>query len=116
MPKATSVRGLTELELFVIISLAYEPKHLYAVMNEIEKRLGYKFAYPSIFERARALVDRGDLEQIGTTVVNGRNRRIFAVTELGMNALYQAEYRLLQLTNWLGDARSRLAERSQKNV
>ena len=77
---------LTPVVFEVLIALAEQPRHGYAVMQEIETRSGTRLRAGTLYRAIDRLVTRGYIEEVMTTAPpegeDGR-RRYYQLTKLG---------------------------------
>ena len=90
---------LTEVTYFILISLAPEPRHGYAIMKDVRQLSHGRITLSTgtLYGALKRLLDQGWIARDGASheTVNGRQRKAYRLTELGQNIL-QAEVQRLQ--------------------
>jgi PadR family transcriptional regulator PadR len=83
--------GLTESSLLVLASVA-SPNHGYGVMQEVHAASGGAIDVSSatVYATLERFVADGLVVEVGSEVVNGRNRRYYVMTDAGA-AVLEAE-------------------------
>lgn len=103
----TSDHGpLTNLALHVLVALAPEPRHGYAVILDIEERTGGELRVRSgtLYVTLQRLVEEGLIEEAPAEPGADARRRYYALTPAGRAA---AEAEIGRLGRLVGDARRR---------
>jgi DNA-binding PadR family transcriptional regulator len=88
---------LTPLSLAVLLSVANEPLHGYAVLKALETRPGPRLVggAGSLYAALQRMVDEGLLAEVDAEGDDARRRRAFAITTFG-RAVARAEMKRLQ--------------------
>ena len=82
---------LTEATFFILLSLAPQPKHGYAIMKDVralsENRVSLSTG--TLYGALKRLLERGWIERQEEPVFNndGRERKAYAITDLGSRIL-----------------------------
>lgn len=93
---------LTETSFFILLSLATAPKHGYAIMKEVETMSEARvvLATGTLYSALRRMLDDGWIERLeDTPVINGRERKLYRLTEYGRSILQAEIDRLRKLIN-----------------
>ena len=91
---------LREATFFIMLSLASEPKHGYAIMKEVEalSEARVLLSTGTLYGALKRLLDDGWIERTDDTGSNnGRPRKIYALTRLGRRVLDAEVERLRNL-------------------
>lgn len=77
---------MNELSFLVLTALADEPRHGYAILREVESLTGGATApqVATLYRTVDRLAADGRIEEHGTEVVDGRFRRSYRLTEVGV--------------------------------
>lgn len=90
---------LTEATFFIMLSLAAEPKHGYAIMQEVESLSDARVALSTgtLYGVLKRLLEQGWIERVDDAADNAtdRPRKTYALTDLGRRIL-DAEVARLQ--------------------
>jgi PadR family transcriptional regulator PadR len=86
LPMPTS---MSEATYFVLVSLANEPGHGYAITQRAEQLSGgrVRLTAGTLYGALDRLTEQGLLTITGEEVVSGRTRRYYALTDAGRGAL-----------------------------
>ena len=91
---------LTETTLFILLSLAPQPKHGYAIMKEAERlsRGRVRLSTGTLYGAIKRLLKQGWIERAEEAggEENGRSRKAYRLTNLGQRIL-EAEMERLQV-------------------
>ena len=81
------------LDMIVLAALCASPAHGYAVIEEIRRRSGQAFNLPegTVYPALHRLEAAGLLSAKWTTAENGRQRKVYALTRRGRNALAERQ-------------------------
>jgi DNA-binding PadR family transcriptional regulator len=93
---------LTETSFFILLSLAAAPKHGYAIMKEVEAMSEARvvLATGTLYSALRRMLDDGWIERLaGNPVIEGRERKLYQLTEYGRQILQAEINRLGKLIN-----------------
>lgn len=93
---------LTETSFFILISLATAPKHGYAIMKEVEAMSDARvvLATGTLYSALRRMLEDGWVNRIeDRSVVGGRERKLYQLTEHGRRILEAETTRLRNLVN-----------------
>ena len=93
---------LTETSFFILVSLATAPKHGYAIMKEVEAMSETRvvLATGTLYSALRRMLDDGWIERLGDdSVITGRERKLYQLTEHGRRILEAEIDRLRKLVN-----------------
>jgi DNA-binding PadR family transcriptional regulator len=98
---ARSQLPLTEATFFIVLSLASEPKHGYAIMKEVEglSEARVLLSTGTLYGALRRLLDDGWIARAdgGESNEGGRRRKVYALTRLGRRVLEAEVERLRDL-------------------
>jgi len=90
---------LTEVTYFILLSLASEPKHGYAIMKEVELLSGERviMSTGTLYGALKRLLDQGWIIRSNndTEKSSGREKKVYSLTTLGTHIL-DAEIRRLE--------------------
>ncbi len=90
---------LTEVTLFILLSLAPQPNHGYAIMMEVDtlSRGRVRLSTGTLYGAIKRLLEQGWIERVGKDEgkKNGRIRKSYQLTDLGRRIL-KAETERLQ--------------------
>jgi DNA-binding PadR family transcriptional regulator len=80
---------LTETTLFILLSLAPGPNHGYAIMKDVEGLSGGRInlSTGTLYGAIKRLLESGWIERVQQPEPNGRDRKAYALTELGRTVL-----------------------------
>jgi DNA-binding PadR family transcriptional regulator len=89
--------GLRESTFLVLVALAGSPLHGYALLNEIETLSGGRLRQrtSSLYASLERLLKDGLIADAGSEIVDGRLRRLFALTADGRALLGAESQRML---------------------
>jgi PadR family transcriptional regulator, regulatory protein PadR len=89
-------KTLTETSYFVLASLVDGPKHGYAIVKAASELSGgvLKMPVATVYFTLDKLATLGFIEQTNEEIVDGRARRVFALTESGSGAVEAETQRL----------------------
>ena len=93
---------LTETSFFILLSLAVTPKHGYAIMKEVEtiSEARVVLATGTLYSALRRMLDDDWIERLETPqIINGRERKLYQLTEHGRSILQAEIDRLQKLIN-----------------
>ncbi len=81
--------SMREPTFLILTALAAEPAHGYRVIQAVEELSDgrVRLRAGTLYAALDRLVDGGQLTMTGEQVVDGRNRRYYAITETGREAL-----------------------------
>lgn len=78
---------LTETSFFILLSLASTPKHGYGIIKEVEAMSAGRvvLAAGTLYSALRRMLEEGWIERVedGNTGDDGRERKLYRLTELG---------------------------------
>lgn len=86
-PNPRNALPLTETAFFILLSLAGEPKHGYAIMKEVKliSRGRIDLSTGTLYGAAKRMLSQRWIEQVGET--EERNRKAYALTDFGREIL-----------------------------
>lgn len=93
---------LTETSFFILVSLATAPKYGYAIMKEVEAMSETRvvLATGTLYSALRRMLDDGWIERLEeNSVIAGRERKLYQLTEYGRRILKAEIERLQKLVN-----------------
>lgn len=94
---------LTETSFFIILSLAGEQKHGYAIIKEVESLSDQRvvLATGTLYSALRRMLDDGWIERVpgSFSPVDNRERKFYQLTRLGRRILDAETNRLRKLVN-----------------
>lgn len=105
---------LTEATLFILLSLAPEPKHGYAIMKDVQALSENRVVLSTgtLYGALKRLLEQGWIERVedadGVPEESGRPRKAYALTGLGRRIL---DAEVARLRSLILAAQSRVAER-----
>ncbi len=92
---------LTEATYFILLSLAPEPKHGYAIMKDVQElsQGRINFSTGTLYGAIKRLLEQNWIQRMDETVSdnNGQLRKAYALTELGHRILRAEVERLTAL-------------------
>lgn len=92
---------LTEATLFILLSLAPEPRHGYAIMKDVESLSEGRVAFSTgtLYGALKRLLDQGWIRRVSDPNENGtaRERKAYALTDRGRRVLRAEVARLQKL-------------------
>ena len=106
---------LTEAVLFILLSLAPEPKHGYAIMKDVQALSENRVVLSTgtLYGALKRLLEQGWIERVedvdGAAEESGRPRKAYALTGLGRRIL---DAEVARLRSLIVTAQSRIAEES----
>jgi len=88
---------LTETTLYILLSLVPQPQHGYAIMKEVEGMSNGRvhLSTGTLYGAIKRMLEQGWIERYDETVVDGRSRKAYRLTDLGGRIL-QAETARMQ--------------------
>ena len=88
---------LTETSLFILLSLVLQPLHGYAIMKEVEgmSNSRIQLSTGTLYGAIKRMLEQGWIERYDETVVDGRSRKAYRLTDVGQRIL-QAEMSRMQ--------------------
>ena len=95
---------MREPTFLVLTALAGEPRHGYAVIEEIKRRSGGAFDLPegTIYPALHRLEQAGLLKSRWMTADSGRRRRVYTLTKAGSRALAERRAIWKQFSDAIG--------------
>ncbi len=94
---------LTEATYFILLSLAPEPKHGYAIMKDVQElsQGRINFSTGTLYGAIKRLLEQNWIQRMDETVSdnNGQLRKAYALTELGHRILRAEVERLRALVS-----------------
>ena len=93
---------LTETSFFILLCLAASPKHGYAIIKEVEAMSNARvvLATGTLYSALRRMLDDGWIDRLdGSSVMAGRERKLYQLTEHGRRILEAEVGRLQGLVN-----------------
>ena len=94
---------LTETTLFILLSLAQQPRHGYAIMKDVESlsEQRVQFSTGTLYGALRRLLGDGWIERVAEdqddSLKDERNRKYYSLTDQGKRALEAELDRMQQL-------------------
>jgi DNA-binding PadR family transcriptional regulator len=88
---------LTEATLLILLSLVPQPRHGYAIMKEVEALSNgrIQLSTGTLYGAIKRMLDQGWIERYDETVVDGRSRKAYRLTDIGQRIL-EAELARMQ--------------------
>ena len=88
---------LTETTLFILLSLVPQPLHGYAIMKEVEGMSNgrIQLSTGTLYGAIKRMLEQGWIERYDETVVDGRSRKAYRLTDIGQRIL-EAEMARMQ--------------------
>lgn len=88
---------LTETTLYILLSLVPQPQHGYAIMKEVTAMSNGRIhlSTGTLYGAIKRMLKQGWIERHDETVVDGRSRKAYRLTDLGERIL-QAEMARMQ--------------------
>lgn len=88
---------LTETSLFILLSLVPQPLHGYAIMKEVEGMSNgrIQLSTGTLYGAIKRMLEQGWIERYDESVVDGRSRKAYRLTDVGQRIL-QAEMARMQ--------------------
>ena len=103
MDDTLSLRPLREPTFFILLSLSPGPKHGYAILKEVEilSQGRVRLSTGTLYGAIKRLLDRGWIRRVDDPIPNDtdRERKSYALTELGQRVLNAEIARLQKLVN-----------------
>ena len=94
---------LTEPSFFILLSLAAEPRHSYAIIKEVESMSAGRvvLATGTLYTALRRMLEDGWIERIedGDSNGDGRERKLYRLTEEGRRVFSMEAERLQTLVH-----------------
>ena len=94
---------LTEATFFILLSLAPEPKHGYAIMKEVKSLSNRRIAFSTgtLYGALRRLLEQGWIKRVTDPMPNptDRERKAYALTDKGRKVVNAEMERLRSLLN-----------------
>lgn len=94
---------LTEATLLILLSLAAEPRHGYAIMKDVESLSEGRvvFSTGTLYGALKRLLDQGWIRRVDDSTANGvgRERKAYALTDRGRRVLRAEVVRLETLVS-----------------
>jgi len=92
---------LREATFLILLSLAPQPRHGYAIMKDVEALSDgrVQLSTGTLYGALKRLLDQGWIERFDETVVNGRERKAYRLTDLGRRILDAETVRLQSLVS-----------------
>jgi DNA-binding PadR family transcriptional regulator len=80
---------LTESTFLILLSLAPQPNHGYAILKEVEalSRGRVQLSTGTLYGALKRLLEMGWVERFDEAVVDGRERKAYRLTDLGRSIL-----------------------------
>jgi DNA-binding PadR family transcriptional regulator len=101
--KSNSAPPLTEPTLFILLSLAPEPRHGYAIMKDVERLSEGRVAFSTgtLYGALKRLLDQGWIRRVSDPNENdtARERKAYALTDRGRRVLRAEVARLQKLVS-----------------
>lgn len=103
---------LTESTFLILLSLAPQPKHGYAILKEVEalSRGRVQLSTGTLYGALKRLLEMGWVERFDEAIVDGRERKAYRLTDLGRSIL-DAEINRMQDLVMMAQHRSAEAHR-----
>jgi DNA-binding PadR family transcriptional regulator len=88
---------LTEATFLILLSLVPQPRHGYAIMKEAEEMSHgrVQFSTGTLYGAIKRMLEQGWIERFDESIVNGRPRKAYRLTDLGQRIL-EAEMARMQ--------------------
>lgn len=92
---------LSEATFLILLSLAPQPRHGYAIMKEVAALSNgrVQLSTGTLYGALKRFLDQGWVERFDETVVNGRERKAYRLTDLGQSILDAETARLQNLVH-----------------
>ena len=101
--KSQPTSPLTEATFFILLSLAPEPKHGYAIMKEVKSLSNGRivFSTGTLYGALRRLLEQGWIKRVTDPMPNptDRERKAYALTDKGRKVVNAEMERLRSLLN-----------------
>ena len=96
--------SLTEQTFFILLSLAAEPRHGYAILKEVQRLSDERILLSTgtLYGAIKRLLEQGWIEELEAAPEpgqRGKDRRVYALTRRGRQSLEQETARLKCLVN-----------------
>jgi DNA-binding PadR family transcriptional regulator len=80
---------LTETTLLILLSLVPQPRHGYAIMKEVEGMSNgrIQLSTGTLYGAIKRMLEQGWIERYDETVVDGRERKAYRLTDIGQRIL-----------------------------
>jgi DNA-binding PadR family transcriptional regulator len=90
---------LSEATFLILLSLAPQPKHGYAIMKDVEALSNGRVQLSSgtLYGAIKRLLEQDWIERFDETEVNGRERKAYRLTDLGRRILKAETVRMQSL-------------------
>ena len=90
---------LSEATLLILLSLAPQPRHGYAIMKDVAALSDgrVQLSTGTLYGALKRLLDQGWIERFDETVVDGRERKAYRLTDLGRRILNAETVRMQAL-------------------
>jgi len=113
-PDVTKTKPLTEPVVLILLSLADEPRHGYALMKDIETLSGgrVRLRTGTLYGALRRLLEESWIERFEQSDTS-REKRAYRLTSVGRKQLQLELDRLKQLTRAAGSRLARLASEGE---
>lgn len=105
MPEPTSFLPLTPLSLAVLLALADEDRHGYAILKEIEQESEGRIrpGTGTLYAALQRMVDEGLIEETAAGAGEDARRRYYGMTQLGREVARAELRRLARLIELAGE-------------
>jgi DNA-binding PadR family transcriptional regulator len=90
---------LSEATFLILLSLAQQPKHGYAIMKDVETLSNgrVQLSTGTLYGAIKRLLEQEWIERFDETEVNGRERKSYRLTDLGRRILKAETVRMQSL-------------------
>jgi DNA-binding PadR family transcriptional regulator len=80
---------LTETTLLILLSLVPQPRHGYAIMKEVDGMSNgrIQLSNGTLYGAIKRMLEQGWIERYDETVVDGRERKAYRLTDIGQRIL-----------------------------
>jgi DNA-binding PadR family transcriptional regulator len=80
---------LTETTLLILLSLVPQPRHGYAIMKEVDGMSNGRIhlSTGTLYGAIKRMLEQGWIERYDETVVDGRERKAYRLTDIGQRIL-----------------------------
>jgi DNA-binding PadR family transcriptional regulator len=80
---------LTETTLLILLSLVPQPRHGYAIMKEVDGMSNgrIQLSTGTLYGAIKRMLEQGWIERYDETVVDGRERKAYRLTDIGQRIL-----------------------------
>lgn len=94
-------QSLSEATFLILLSLLPQPRHGYAIMKDVEALSNGRVVMSTgtLYGALKRLLEQAWIERLDDTVVDGRERKAYRLTDLGRRILEAETSRMQSLVN-----------------